>query len=93
MTFGCGYSDNLKKVKEILETILKNDARILKNPASMVAVSELADSSVNFVVRAWCNTPDYWNIYFDMQEKVKLEFDKEGVSIPFPQQDVHVYKN
>lgn len=93
MTFGCGYSDNLKKAKEILETLIKNDKRILDNPASMVAVSELADSSVNFVVRAWCKAPDYWNIYFDMQEKVKLEFDKQGVSIPFPQQDVHVYKN
>ena len=93
MTFGCGYSDNLKKAKEILETLVKNDTRVLKDPAPMVAVSELADSSVNFVVRAWCNTPDYWNIYFDMQEKVKLEFDKEGVSIPFPQQDVHVYNN
>ena len=61
MTFGCGYSDNLKKAKEILETITKNDTRVLKDPAPMVAVSELADSSVNFVVRAWCNTPDYWN--------------------------------
>ena len=59
----------------------------------MVAVSELADSSVNFTVRAWCNSGDYWGIYFDMQEKVKLEFDKKGISIPFPQQDVHLYNH
>lgn len=91
LVFGCGYSDDLVKAKEILEALCKSDTRILAEPASMVVVSELADSSVNFTVRAWCNSADYWGIYFDMHEKVKLEFDKQNISIPFPQQDVHVY--
>lgn len=93
MTFGIGYSDDIKKAKEILEGLLKSDGRILNEPASMIVVSELGDSSVNFAVRAWCNTADYWGIFFDMQEKVKLEFDKQGISIPFPQRDVHVYNH
>ncbi|MCD6380633.1 mechanosensitive ion channel, partial [bacterium] len=93
MTFGIGYSDDIKKAKEILETLLKSDSRVIKDPEPMVVVSELADSSVNFAVRAWCNSDDYWGIYFDMQEKVKLEFDEQGISIPFPQQDVHVFNN
>jgi small conductance mechanosensitive channel len=93
MTFGIGYSDDIKKAKEILEVLLKNDSRVIKDPAPMVVVSELADSSVNFSARAWCNSADYWGIYFDMQEKVKLEFDEQGISIPFPQQDVHVFNN
>ena len=93
MTFGIGYSDDIKKAKEILEELLRNDNRVLSDPKSMVVVSELADSSVNFVVRAWCNSADYWGIYFDMLEKVKLEFDKQGISIPFPQRDVHVYNH
>lgn len=93
MTFGIGYSDDLKKAKEILEELLRSDKRVLSDPEPMVAVSELGDSSVNFTVRTWCNSADYWRIYFDMQEKVKLEFDKNGISIPFPQQDVHLYKH
>ena len=93
MTFGIGYSDDLKKAKEAIEELLRNEKRVLSDPAPMVAVSELADSSVNFTVRAWCNSGDYWGIYFDMQEKVKLEFDKKGISIPFPQQDVHLYNH
>ena len=93
MTFGIGYSDNIKKAKEVLEELLKNDSRVLNDPVSMVVVSELADSSVNFKVRAWCNSADYWGIYFDMQEKVKLEFDEQGISIPFQQHDVHVFNH
>jgi len=93
MTFGIGYSDNLKKAKEILKVMVGSDPRVLKDPAPEVIVSELADSSVNFAVRAWCNSTDYWGIYFDMLEKVKLEFDKQNISIPFPQQDVHIYKH
>ena len=67
--------------------------RVLENPEPVVVVSELADSSVNFSVKAWCKATDYWGIYLDMQEKVKLEFDKQNISIPFPQQDVHVYNH
>jgi small conductance mechanosensitive channel len=93
MVFGIGYSDNITKAKEIIESILKNDGRILNEPAPLIVVSELADSSVNITMRAWCNNADYWGIYFKMQESVKLEFDKQGISIPFPQRDVHVYNH
>jgi small-conductance mechanosensitive channel len=84
---------SLSLVSILLKIILKNDTRILKDSSPTVAVSELADSSVNFVVRDWCNTPDYWDVYFDMPERVKLEFDEQGISIPFPQRDVRVYNN
>ena len=89
MVFGIGYDDDLKKAKEILNKILEEDDRVLSDPAPLVAVSELADSSVNFNVRPWCNTSEYWNVYFDIHEKVKLTFDAEGISIPYPQMDVH----
>ena len=93
MTFGIGYDDDLKKAKEVLLRLIKEDSRILSDPEPMIAVSELADSSVNFTVRVWCKSGDYWGIYFDMQEKVKLTFDQEKLSIPYPQQDVHVYNH
>jgi len=89
MVFGIGYDDDLKKAKEILNKILQEDDRVLSDPAPLVAVSELADSSVNFNVRPWCNTSEYWNVYFDIHEKVKLTFDAEGISIPYPQMDIH----
>jgi len=89
ITFGIGYEDDLKLAKEILEDTLNKDERILKDPAPFVAVSELADSSVNFVTRSWVNSADYWPVYFDTLEKVKLKFDKKGISIPYPQMDVH----
>ncbi|RMG36792.1 MAG: mechanosensitive ion channel family protein [Methanobacteriota archaeon] len=92
MVFGIGYDDDIQKAKNVLQRILDSDNRVLKDPAPMIALSELADSSVNFTVRVWCNAADYWGIYFDMQERVKLEFDKEGISIPYPQRDVHLYK-
>ncbi len=92
MTFGIGYGDDLKKTKDVLNSIMNSDSRVLKDPATMIVVSELADSSVNFSVRVWANAADYWGLFFDMQEKVKLEFDKQGISIPFPQQDVHLFK-
>lgn len=90
--FGIGYDDDLKLAKETLMEIIHADTRILHEPAPMVAVSELADSSVNFVVRAWTKTDDYWDVYFDMLEKVKLTFDEKGISIPYPQMDVHTDK-
>ncbi len=92
MTFGIGYDDDIKKAKEVLQSILNDDPRVLKDPAITVAVSELADSSVNFAVRPWVKTEDYWSVYFDVTETVKLTFDKEGISIPFPQQDVHMHE-
>lgn len=92
MVFGIGYDDNLKKAKEILLRLIDEDERILKDPEAAVAVSELANSSVNFVVRPWVKTADYWTVYFDFTEKVKLTFDAEGISIPYPQQDVHMYQ-
>jgi len=92
LVFGIGYDDNIKKAKDILLKLVSEDERILKDPAPTVAVSELGDSSVNFVTRPWVNTPDYWAVYFDLTEKVKTTFDKEGISIPFPQRDVHLFQ-
>jgi small conductance mechanosensitive channel len=92
MVFGIGYDDDIKKTKELLEKIVKADKRVLDNPGNLVAVGELADSSVNFKVRAWVKSGDYWGVYHDMQETVKLEFDKAGISIPYPQMDVHSKK-
>lgn len=83
-TFGIGYGDDILKAKGVIQRLISNDSRIHKEPEPLVAVSELADSSVNLVVRVWCDTSEYWNIYFDMLEKVKLAFDEEGISIPFP---------
>ncbi len=88
-TFGIGYDDDLKLAKSTLEDIVKSDERVLKDPAPFVAVSELADSSVNFTVRVWVKSGDYWGVYFDTLEKVKLIFDEKGISIPYPQLDIH----
>lgn len=90
-TFGIGYGDDIDKAKNVINGLIAADNRILKDPESFVAVSELADSSVNFVVRVWANAADYWGIFFDMNENIKKSFDKEGISIPFPQTDVHVF--
>ena len=90
-TFGIGYSDDIDKAKSVINGLINADSRILKDPAPFIAVSELADSSVNFVVRVWAESGNYWGIFFDMTESVKKAFDKEGISIPFPQTDVHVY--
>lgn len=92
LTFGVSYNDDLRKVKEALADIVSSDTRVLKDPAPFVAVSELADSSVNFLVRSWVNSADYWNVYFDLIEKVKLRFDDKGITIPYPQQDVYLHK-
>ena len=92
MVFGIGYDDDIKKAKELLNSILEKDERVLKDPAPVVAVSELADSSVNFVVRPWVNSADYWGVFWDTHETVKLEFDAAGISIPYPQQDVHMHQ-
>ncbi len=91
LVFGIGYDDDIRKAKATLERLVGEDERILKDPAPTVAVSELADSSVNFVCRPWVKTADYWDVRGDLMEKVKLTFDAEGISIPFPQQDVHMH--
>lgn len=92
LVFGIGYGDDIRKAKETLMRILVEDERVLKDPAPVVAVLELGDSSVNFAVRPWVATADYWAVYFDITEKVKLTFDREGISIPFPQRDVHLFQ-
>jgi small conductance mechanosensitive channel len=89
MVFGIGYDDDLLKAKDINKKILSEDERILADPAPAVVVGELADSSVNFNVRPWCKTADYWGVYSDVHEKIKLTFDAEGISIPYPQMDIH----
>ncbi len=92
MVFGIGYGDDIDKAKKIISDLLENDSRVLKDPATVIVVSELADSSVNITVRPWVNSADYWGLYFDMTEGVKKAFDEQGISIPFPQRDVHLFK-
>ena len=92
LVFGIGYSDDIPSVKAILQKLVDEDDRILKDPAPVIAVNELADNSVNLVVRPWTSTADNWNVYWDLTEKVKMTFDKEGISIPFPQQDVYMHQ-
>jgi len=92
LTFGIGYDDDLKLAKSVLEDIIKADERVLADPAPFIGVRELGDSSVNFAFRPWVKTEDYWAVHFDMMEKVKLTFDEKGISIPYPQMDVHLNK-
>ena len=92
MVFGIGYGDDIKKAKDILMNALESDERILKDPAPVVALTELADSSVNFIVRPWVNRADYGDVKYALNEHIKLAFDENGISIPFPQMDVHTDK-
>ena len=92
LVIGCGYDDDLDKVRSVLKDILAKDERVLPEPEPVIVVSELADSSVNFNVRPWVKTADYWGVYWDTLETVKKRFDQEGLSIPYPQRDVHIYK-
>jgi small conductance mechanosensitive channel len=92
MVFGIGYDDDIDKARKIIEDVLAKDDRILKDKEIQIAVAELADSSVNFVVRPWAKVEDYWGVYLDAMENIKKAFDAEGVSIPYPQQDVHMYQ-
>ncbi len=91
MVVGVGYGDDLNKAKKIMEELLNADERVLKDPAFTIAVSNLGDSSVDFVVRPWVNAADYWAVKFDFTKAVKEAFDAQGVSIPFPQRDIHVF--
>jgi len=90
---GVGYGDDLDKVHKVLHGIIAADSRILKDPAPTIAVLELGESSVNFAVRPWVKTADYWDVFFHLNEQIKRRFDAEGISIPFPQRDVHVYEH
>lgn len=91
LVIGVGYEDNLDKVKKVLTEILEKESRVLKNPGYSIGVLELGDSSVNFAVRPWVKTEDYWNVYFYLMETIKKRFDEEEISIPYPQRDVHIY--
>jgi len=92
MTVGVGYGDDLNKAKQIMEDLLAADERVLKDPAVTIAVANLGDSSVDFVVRPWVNSADFWGVKFDFTKAVKEKFDAEGISIPFPQRDIHVFQ-
>ncbi len=90
-TFGIGYGDNVDKAYEVIQRMLDGDDRILEDPKPFMAVKELGDSSVDLTVRVWVNASDYWPVFFRMNEEVYKTFDKEGLSIPFPQRDVHIH--
>ncbi len=90
LTFGIGYGDDIKKAKQILEDILLNDPRVLEEPEPQIVVRNLGESSVDLAVRPWVKSSDYWPLTFDLLENVKLRFDEEGISIPFPQRDLHM---
>lgn len=89
LVVGISYDDDIKKAKDILTSIISSNEKVILDKGITVAVSELADSSVNFVVRAWVNTSDYWDVKFGLTESIKTTFDKEGITIPYPQQDVY----
>jgi len=90
---GISYDDDIDQAKKILEEIVSADERILKDPAPQIAMSEMADSSVNFVVRPWVEPANYWGVYFDTMEAIKKRFDENSISIPYPQRDVHIYEH
>jgi len=92
MTFGIGYEDDIDKAKAICRKLIEEDERTLSDPEPLVVVGALGESSVDLTVRAWTRASDLWPFYWDMQERVKKAFDAEGISIPFPQRDVHMYK-
>jgi small conductance mechanosensitive channel len=92
LVFGVSYDDDLKKAKDILQAIVTSDERVLKDPAPTIGVSELADSSVNIVCRPWVKPEDYWDVYFDTVEKAKVQLESSGLSIPYPQTDVHMFE-
>ena len=91
LVFGIGYEDDLRKAKQLIEAAFAADDRILDDPAAVVSVAELADSSVNINARPWVRTADYWAVHSDLLENIKLSFDDNGISIPYPQQDVHMH--
>jgi small conductance mechanosensitive channel len=91
MEFGIGYADDIDKVQAILEEIVAGHPKALKDPEPTIRMNTLADSSVNFICRPWAKTADYWDVYWDVTKAVKQRFDAEGIGIPYPQRDVHLY--
>ena len=91
LTVGISYDDSIKKAKEILSDIILTNEKILKEPKATIGVSELGDSSVNFIIRPWVKTDDFWDVKFELIENIKIRFDEEGICIPYPQRDVHLY--
>jgi small conductance mechanosensitive channel len=89
---GVSYSDDIIKVKKVLQDILDNEPRILKDPTPTVGLMEMGDSSINFAFRPWVKVEDYWDLFFELQERIKVRFDEENITIPFPQRDVHLIK-
>ena len=92
LSFGIGYGDDIDAAKEAIQELIRADSRVMSDPEPFIAVSELADSSVNLVVRLWVESGDYWGVFFDMQEAVKKDFDRRGICIPYPQTDVHLFR-
>ena len=92
-TVGVGYGDDLDKARQVIKDLCDDDSRILKDPEVFIGVSELADSSVNFAVRAWVNAADYWGVFFEMNENIYKTFNSKGLNIPYPQMDVHLHKD
>ncbi len=92
LVMGISYQDDIDRAKAVLREVVAADARVLAEPETVIAVHELAESSVNFVVRPWVKTEDYWAVYWDLTEAIKKRFDQEGISIPFPQRDVHLFQ-
>ena len=92
LVIGIGYDADIKQAKDVLTEILQADNRIMKDPQPTIGIIELADSSVNFAVRPWVSTADYWDVYFSLNEQIKTRFDAEKISIPYPQRDVHLYQ-
>ena len=92
LVFGISYDDDIKKAKDVLQRIVTSDSRILKDPPPVVAVTELGDNSVNIVCRPWVKPSDYWDVHFDTVEKAKLELEANGITIPYPQRDIHMYE-
>lgn len=93
MTFGIGYSDDIPKAEEVLTAIVTSHEKVLKDPEPVVRLHTLGDSSMDFIVRPWSKTKDYWDVYWDVTREVKRRFDEEGISIPFPQRDVHIHRH
>jgi small conductance mechanosensitive channel len=93
LVIGIGYDDDIDKARQTIQALVDADDRILAEPECLIAVSELADSSVNFAVRPWVKTADYWAVHFGLTEAIKKRFDQEGISFPFPQQDVHLIQS
>jgi len=92
LEFGIGYGDDLEHAERVLQDIVSSHDKVLDNPEATIKLHALADSSVNFVVRPWVRTEDYWDVHWDVTHEVKLRFDREGIYIPFPQRDMHVYQ-